>query len=212
MLHAFLPLLASQRSSLLFLSPSIIPSLAPPLHAAENTIFGGFQQYISTLRKEVSSLGINIVQLHLGNFDNGVTVDHEEQQLALSQHLAIAEATRQRLESKGTVERTTKHTSMRELHNSIFDAINRGKGKNGTIFVGRGARTYDLAGKWIPDGLVGWMLGSKGTDIDFPASDIKYRAESPDSNIECKLFPPSKDRFGMGKHFIAHGPEYVQCI
>ena len=103
-LHAFLPLLAAQKSSLLFLSPSILPSLAAPLHAAENTIFGGFQQYVSTLRKEVQSLDINIVQLQLGDFDNGLAIDHEEQQVALNQHLAIAEATRQRLESKGTVE------------------------------------------------------------------------------------------------------------
>ena len=81
------------------------------------------------------------------------------------------------------------------MHNSIFDAITRGKGKNGTIFVGRGARTYDLAGRWIPDGLVGWMLGGKRTDIDFPASNIKDRAESPDSNLDCESFPSSKNHF-----------------
>ena len=53
-----------------------------------------------------------------------------------------------------------KGQSLRELHNGIFDAMVRGKGRNGTIFVGRGARSYDLVGRWIPDGIVGLMMGA----------------------------------------------------
>ena len=127
------------------------------------------------------------MQLQVGHFDNGFAIDHEKQQLVLSQHLPVAESTRQRLESKGVVERRVIGTSSRELHNSIFDAIVRGKGGNGTIFVGRGARTYDLVGKWIPNGIVGWMLRSKQTNPRSSASKVEDSADSSDSNMECKL-------------------------
>ena len=50
-------------------------------------------------------------------------------------------------------------SSLRELHNGVFDAIVRGKGRNGTMFLGRGSRTYDLVGKWVPNSVVGWMMG-----------------------------------------------------
>lgn len=32
----------------------------------------------------------------------------------------------------------------------------RGDGK--TVYVGQGARLYDFLGKWVPDGLVGWLV------------------------------------------------------
>lgn len=74
-----------------------------------------------------------------------------------SQYTSRAEFARRRLELKG-LEKPVK--PLRELQNGIFDAMVRGKGRNGTIYVGRGARSYDLVGKWIPDGIVGWMMGA----------------------------------------------------
>lgn len=85
----------------------------------------------------------------------------DNQQLVPSQYSPRAEFARRRLEQKG-VEKP-KGQSLRELHNGVFDAIVRGKGRNGTIFVGRGARSYDLVGKWVPDGIVGWMMGAAKT-------------------------------------------------
>lgn len=32
------------------------------------------------------------------------------------------------------------------------------------MFVGRGARSYDLIGKWVPDGIVGWMMTAGKTN------------------------------------------------
>ena len=162
-LHAFLPLLIAQNSSLLFLNPSIVPSLSPPSHAAESVVGGALEQYISTLRREVQVQGVNVVQFRLGHFDYGLTLS-DNQQLVPSQYSLRAEYARRRLEQKGS-EKPVKGQSLRELHNGIFDAMVRGKGKNGTIFVGRGARSYDLVGKWVPDGIVGWMLGSAKTNV-----------------------------------------------
>ena len=164
-LHAFLPLLISQKSSLLFLDPSIVPSLTPPSHAAESVVGGALNQYISTLRREVQVQGVNVVLCRLGDFDYGPTLS-ENQQLVPSQYSLRAEFARRRLEQKG-VATSVKGQSLRNLHNGVFDAIMRGKGRNGTIFVGRGARSYDLVGKWVPGSIVGWMMGTaKKTAIE----------------------------------------------
>lgn len=50
-----------------------------------------------------------------------------------------------------------KGSSLRELHLEVFDAI-VGK-RTGTVFVGKGSRVYDIVGQWVPEGMVGWMLG-----------------------------------------------------
>ncbi|KAK4691450.1 hypothetical protein P7C71_g5555, partial [Lecanoromycetidae sp. Uapishka_2] len=169
-LRAFLPLLASQSSTLLFLTPSIIPALSLPYHAAESVVAGGLQQYISTIRKEAQ--GINVVQIRMGHFDYGLAPSDEQQQLVRSQHMSVADATKQRLLQKGLVPKSAKGTSLRELHNSVFDAIVRGKGKNGTVFVGQGSMMYDLIGKFVPSGIVGWMMDAgKTSQIDVPVQE-----------------------------------------
>ena len=162
----------SQKSTLLFLTPSIVPSLTLASHAVESVAAGGLQQYISTLRKEVQGQDVNIVQLQLGHFDYGLSVENDQQQLVLSQHFSVAEVTRQRLEKRGLLKDSAKGTSLRELHNDVFDAIARGKGRNGTIFVGRGSRTYDLVGKWVPGSIVGWMTGAGKVEVQTPASEV----------------------------------------
>lgn len=53
-------------------------------------------------------------------------------------------------------------SSLRELHNCVFDVVVGREGGGGTVFVGRGAWTYAFVGKWVPGGLVGWMVGRMG--------------------------------------------------
>ena len=160
-LQAFLPLLISQKSTILFLTPSIVPSLTPAYHAADSVVAGGLQQYISTLRKEVQEQGVNVVQFQLGHFDYGVSVPDNHQQLVLSQQMSRSQATKRRLEEKGVSPKEATGTSLKELHNNVFDAIVRGKGRNGTVFVGQGARTYSLIGSLVPDGIVNWMMNAR---------------------------------------------------
>ena len=65
-------------------------------------------------------------------------------------------------------------SSAREFHNAVFDALAppqtfrpfglaalefTAQKRNTVVFVGSGARTYDLVGKIIPTGLVGLMMG-----------------------------------------------------
>jgi Fungal family of unknown function (DUF1776) len=68
-------------------------------------------------------------------------------------------------------------SSLREFHNAVFDTLNprprfrafgvmmpqpswagSARGAAGTIYVGQGARLYDFVGRWVPDGLVGWLI------------------------------------------------------
>lgn len=187
-LHAFLPLLVSQKSSFLFLNPTIVPSLNPPSHAAESVIAGALIQYISTLRREVQVQGVNVVHFRLGHFDYGTTLA-DSQQLVPSQYSLRAEFARRRLEQKG-VKKTVKGQSLRELHNGVFDAIVRGKGRNGTVFVGRGARSYDLIGKWVPDGVVGWMMGAARTTF----IETEEKEGSVEGSTEWETLDDGNDR------------------
>ena len=132
--------------------------------------------------------GVNVVHFRLGHFDYGAALSNH-QQLVPIQYSLRAEFARRRLEQKG-VEKSVKGQSLRELHNGVFDAMMRGKGKNGTIFVGRGARSYDFVGKWVPDGIVGWMMGAaKKNGVD--AAD---KEGSIEESIEWEKVDDSDDR------------------
>ena len=94
----------------------------------------------------------------------------------------MAEATRKRLQQKGLLQEKSKGTSLRELHNSVFDAIVRGEGRNGTIFVGQGARVYDIIGKLVPGVIVGWMMSASKTKAAAPK--VAEHEESPTGSTE----------------------------
>ncbi len=129
------------------------------------------KQYISTLQKELGPQTVNVVHIQLGQFDYGYN-QAERQQLVVSSNLSKAEATKQRLEQTAVI-RHAMGSPPRELHNGVFDAIVRGKGRNGTIYIGRGSRLYDFVGKWVPNGIVGWMMGvAKAPTIQKSPSEV----------------------------------------
>lgn len=57
-----------------------------------------------------------------------------------------------------------KGSPLRELHICVFDVMVQGRGRGGTVFVGSGARAYDMVGKRVPSGVVGWMMGLRNKD------------------------------------------------
>ncbi|KAI4217194.1 MAG: hypothetical protein LQ351_000503 [Letrouitia transgressa] len=158
-LQAFLPLLISQASSLLLLTPSITASLNPPNHAPENVVSSALNTYISTLRKELAGHPVNVTQFKLGAFDYRSDTDAHNMQVAL-RHSAGPQSSSVGASSGGEQWASAggaKGSSLRELHLEVFDAI-VGK-RTGTVFVGKGSRVYDIVGQWVPEGMVGWMLG-----------------------------------------------------
>lgn len=178
-LQAFLPLITAQKSSLLLLTPTITPSLTPPFHAPESVVAGALQNYISTLRKETKGLGINIVQFKLGTFDYGSAPGGRQQ---IAQIRAPGSEAQEEVRSWDAATQSrygedylaqmrgwqdnVKGSSLRELQNGVFDAIVREKGKGGTVFVGSGSWMYDFVGRWVPGGVVGWMLGARSKRVE----------------------------------------------
>lgn len=112
--------------------------------------------YIQTLRKELAAQSINVVQFKMGIFDYG---DEQVERSLVPRGYTemLGEAAKQG--DTGAARINSKGSSLRELHNSLFDVIVRGKASGGTVFVGRGSRVYELVSKWVPAGVVAWMLG-----------------------------------------------------
>jgi hypothetical protein len=48
-------------------------------------------------------------------------------------------------------------SSLRELNDAVFDALVSHKGS--VVRVGMGSSVYGFVGRWVPRGLVGWMMG-----------------------------------------------------
>lgn len=82
----------------------------------------------------------------------------------------------------------------RLLHNAVFDAMARKNG--GVINVGAGAGMYGLVGKWVPRGLVGWMMGVRKV---YRSSDISGSNSSENGSDEGA---------GLGESHHSEG-EYV---
>ncbi|KAL8864398.1 MAG: hypothetical protein Q9198_009889 [Flavoplaca austrocitrina] len=155
-LQAFLPLLTSHQSSILFINHTNSPSLSPPLHGEANVVAHALDSYVSTMRKEAAAIGdINIVHLRLGALDYESDRNAHQMAVALRYDVCAAPTTR----SDSAPERKVRGSPFRQLHLEVFDAI-VGK-RRGTVYVGRGSRTYDILGKVIPQGIAGWMLRLK---------------------------------------------------
>lgn len=100
--------------------------------------------------------------------DSALTHWHSSQRAAAQRSLY-----RQKQGGVGSNSRAS-GSSLREFHNAVFDTLNpgpsftafgtvrwgrrNGQGVGRTVFVGQGARLYDFVGRWVPDGLVGWLI------------------------------------------------------
>ncbi|KAL6712016.1 hypothetical protein ACN47E_003059 [Coniothyrium glycines] len=172
--QALLPTICEFKSRLLMLTPSIVSSLRPPFHSVETTIVSALEGFLASLRVELGTLGINVVQFHLGTFDlTNVGPKHHLQ--ARTQSPASWPATTRRLYGENFVNQTRvaqgrgllDHTgsSLRELHNAVFDALTQKRPRK-IWRVGRGSVAYDLVGSWVPSGLIGWMMGLQRVSLD----------------------------------------------
>lgn len=122
------------------------------------------QGYINTLRKEVAATDIHLVQLKLGIFDFGTPAMSRALVSArdVGREELMGKFVREDAEAAVGVGSMVKGSPLRELYGGVFDAIVRERGRSGTMFVGRGSRSYDLVSGWVPAGVVGWMLKGMG--------------------------------------------------
>ncbi|KAI9796862.1 MAG: hypothetical protein M1833_005911 [Piccolia ochrophora] len=173
--QAFLQTICDFDARLLILTPSIIPSLSPPFHSVESAIVAALNAFSRSLSAELDPLGVAVCQLKLGTFDCGGVGGR--------QHLQPGNATRADVLSwpssaraayaknyiaqsisagnrgcVGLQSNGVRGSQLRALHNSVFDAMTVQRPRK-VWHVGSGSLMYDTVGRWVPSGLITWMLG-----------------------------------------------------
>lgn len=206
-LQTFLPLLQSlpvahltsaTRPSVLVLTPNIISSLNPAFHLPESSIVSALNSFAEVLSAELVPLSIPVTHLQLGTFDFSAFASHNKQLQTIpaqrAETLKWDDSARQAYGRNFVAVSTSsnplvgKGSSLRELNNAVFDALVRGKG--GVVRVGMGSSVYGFVGRWVPRGLVGWMMGVRKVshEHDFggksgAGSVNGSRSTSPGSNV-----------------------------
>ncbi|KAH6853490.1 hypothetical protein B0I37DRAFT_409653 [Chaetomium sp. MPI-CAGE-AT-0009] len=187
-IQAFLPLLTArlgppsdkERPSpkVLVFTPSIISSINPPFHAPEATICSALSAFTEVLTGELRPLGIPVTHMQLGTFDFAGFTPAANSRLIHPHGLLTAPEDADALPwpdsarhayGKNFVSqsgsaigagriRGMRGSSLKELHNAVFDVID-GSLTSGMVQVGLGASVYGFVGRWVPKGLVSWMMG-----------------------------------------------------
>ncbi len=134
----FLPVIIEQKAKILVLTPSVTPSLKPPMHAIESTVYGALDGFISSLASELKEDGVFVSQFKLGNIDvPSVTARHRRD---------------------GQAKPMLRATPIRQLQDTVFDALMSSR-PGRTWHVGRGSLAYSIIGSWLPAGIVARMMG-----------------------------------------------------
>jgi NAD(P)-dependent dehydrogenase (short-subunit alcohol dehydrogenase family) len=188
--QALLPTVCEFKGRILMLTPSIVASLRPPFHSVETTIVKALEGFLASLRAELGTLGIAVLQFHLGTFDySHVGPKHALQTRAAGSPHAWPATTRALYarnfenqmragHSRGFLNAESSGSSLRELHNAVFDALTQ-KRPRSIWRVGRGSVSYDFVGSWVPEGLVGWMMGLRRVSLDtFSAPKLEDSVQS----------------------------------
>jgi len=177
-----------QPPKVLVFTPSIISSINPPFHAPEATICSALSAFTEVLAAELRPLSIPVTHVQLGTFDfAGFTPsgNHRNEQHHGGSYYGLLpapegldtnswpESARQAYArnylsqsasaiSAGRIQ-GMRGSSLRELHNAVFDVID-GTNTSGVVRVGLGASVYGFVGRFVPRGLVAWMMGIRKVD------------------------------------------------
>jgi hypothetical protein len=200
-------------SSIIIAYPSIPLSLLPPYQVPSLLTTSSLSTFAKSLRREVNmqSLNIHITELKLGNFDLGSTYaratntsanasDLESLVQGQSSALTHWHSSQRAALQRSSLGQTSlvRGSALREFHNAVFDSLAPpqrfmafgvfGWGtthRPSLVYVGSGARLYDVFGKIVPQGLVGWMMDnnhrrwhSRGAKLAEAASAAKQEASS----------------------------------
>jgi NAD(P)-dependent dehydrogenase (short-subunit alcohol dehydrogenase family) len=175
----------------LVFTPSIISSINPPFHAPEATVCSALSAFTEVLAAELRPLSIPVTHIQLGTFDfQGFTPDknqHTQQRgggngyqpgllmapAETAEPLTWPESARHAYgrnyvnQSASAIAvgriRGLRGSSLRSLHNAVFDVID-GSNTSGVVRIGLGASVYGFVGRWVPRGLVSWMMGIRRVD------------------------------------------------
>lgn len=102
-----------------------------------------------------------------------------------------------------------KGSSLRELNNAVFDAMERRN--SGIVRVGMGSSVYGFIGAWVPRGLVGWMMGArkfKGEGTEDSHSSLP--GSSSTSSFEGRALTPESSEMSGGAGLA--GSDYISVM
>ncbi|EHA48751.1 hypothetical protein MGG_00679 [Pyricularia oryzae 70-15] len=212
----------------LVFTPSIISSINPPFHAPEATVCSALSAFTEVLTAELRPLSIPVTHVQLGTFDFASFTPSAQAGAAATARAALmppssdssseaswpegarhaygrnfdAQASSATVGS-GTVFHGLRGTSLRELHNTVFDIIHTAGGVQPptVVRIGLGADLYGFVGRWVPRNLVAWMMGVRKVD-DLAAWQPASADNSPTNSpkISPKTSPRSVSESG---EFIA---------
>lgn len=162
-------------------TPSIISSINPPFHAPEATVCSALSAFTEVLTAELRPLDIPVTHMQLGTFDFTGFVPTRNLAIGQGQHttgqpqeaLVWPDGARQ-IYARNFVAQTSsaisgarirgfKGSSLRRLHNSVFDVMD-GSITSDTVRIGLGSSVYGFVGRWAPRGLVSWLMGIRRVD------------------------------------------------
>ncbi|KAJ6785751.1 hypothetical protein PWT90_04841 [Aphanocladium album] len=218
-IQAFLPLLTSRLQpagekwvppKVMVLTPSIISSINPPFHAPEATVCSALSAFTEVLTAELRPLDIPVTHMQLGTFDFAGFVPARNLAIGQGQHttgqpqetLVWPDGARH-VYARNFVAQTSsaisgarirgfKGSSLRRLHNSVFDVID-GSITSDTVRIGLGSSVYGFVGRWAPRGLVSWLMGIRRVD----------ELSTWKASEEGSSHTPSEDGDNTSNEFIA---------
>ncbi|KAF4470769.1 DUF1776-domain-containing [Fusarium albosuccineum] len=232
-IQAFLPLLTSRLNPIgekwvppkvLVFTPSIISSINPPFHAPEATVCSALSAFTEVLTAELRPLDIPVTHMQLGTFDFSSFVPargaHPHQGLVTAGNpqspLVWPEGARH-VYARNFVAQTSsaisggrirglKGSSLRRLHNSVFDVID-GSIIADTVRVGLGASVYGFVGRWAPRSLVSWMMGIRRVDelstwktSSYEGSEREEESENGEETSTEFIAVPSESNVWNNEH------------
>ncbi|KAF3903681.1 hypothetical protein AA313_de0208033 [Arthrobotrys entomopaga] len=162
----FLPIVTECRSRILFVTPSIPYSLRLPFHAPEVAAVGALEGVIGCLRREVGGgAGVPVVWIKTGTLDLGNGRDPNKGANATRADVLGWTPAVRSVYARGYVNAKAvgdvRGTSLKEVNIAVVSAMLDRRVRK-VVRVGGGSIAYDVIGRWVPEGVVGWMLGLKG--------------------------------------------------
>ncbi|PNY28065.1 Uncharacterized protein TCAP_02013 [Tolypocladium capitatum] len=216
-IQAFLPLLTTRLNPIgekwippkvLVFTPSIISSINPPFHAPEATVCSALSAFTEVLTAELRPLDIPVTHVQLGTFDFSGFVPTRATAIAAAgnpqESLAWPDGAR-RVYGRNFVAQTSsaisggrirglKCSSLRRLHNTVFDVID-GSITSDSVRVGLGASVYGFVGRWAPRGLVSWMMGIRRVDELSTWKTSSYEGSSREESEDGEATAMSSHEF-----------------
>ncbi|KAG9256074.1 uncharacterized protein F5Z01DRAFT_537062 [Emericellopsis atlantica] len=221
-IQAFLPLLTSRLQPIgekwippkvLVFTPSIISSINPPFHAPEATVCSALGAFTDVLTAELRPLDITVTHMQLGTFDLSAFVParqnaslgagNPEDTLVWPDGARHVYGRNFMAQTSSAISggriRGLKGSSLRHLHNSVFDVID-GSITADTIRVGLGASVYGFVGRFAPRSLVSWMMGIRKVDQLSTWKTSSYEGSSREGS-------ENGDEGSASEQFVAITPE-----